>query len=402
MTLLRTKTDLADGNYLPGAPPAAAGPSRKTIFFTLDGIRGVAALLVVMRHAGAFFVPWQARESYLAVDIFFVLSGVVIAQAYGQRLRNGALSWREFAWVRLVRIMPLYLLGTAISVGAAIFGFFDFGSPRLLGYYAVLALFMIPNPGIGTPNVFPLNNPAWTLPLELIVNGLYARFVTALSLRRILAIMAFSLVGIGITVATARSHSLNIGFWARSFPFGFCRVGYSFFAGVLLYRWYPALSRHGSNVRNSAVLAWIVLIATALILTAAPPAAAQRYYDFFCVAGLFPLLVCAGMLVQPSGRSAHAFRFLGLISYAVYTLHAPLSGVVDAVLKGGVERHAPCSGIVFLLTLGPLCAAADKYYDFPVRRFLLGMRRGGNSRRGLGASIGPFKLRDGAQAELPR
>ena len=212
----------------------------KRFFYTLDGIRGIAALLIVLRHTELLFDPWRLQESYLAVDVFFVLSGVVISQSYGARLQAGMLFW-EFARIRAIRIMPLYLLGTLISLIAVAFGLVTFGSQRYVALYAVLAVFMIPNPGIGTANVYPLNNPAWSLPLELVVNLFYARFIHLLERKAIAAVMILSLLGIAFTLYEAQSHSLNIGFWARSFPFGLFRVGYSFFAGVLIFGFY---SRH--------------------------------------------------------------------------------------------------------------------------------------------------------------
>ena len=123
-------------------------------------------------------MPVAAEESYLAVDVFFVLSGVVIAQAYGQRLLS-TMSFRRFMWIRLVRIMPLYLLGTTISVIAGLLGLMNFGPPAMFAYFVVFGVFMLPNPGIGTIDVYPLNNPAWSLPLELTTNFVYARFYKA-------------------------------------------------------------------------------------------------------------------------------------------------------------------------------------------------------------------------------
>ena len=355
--------------------PPSSGTPEKTIFYSLDGIRGVAALLVVMRHTQSLFFPWMVQESYLAVDIFFVLSGVVLAQAYGQRLQTGRMSFASFAWIRLVRIMPLYLLGTTISIVAISTGIVSFGSPRLLAYYVLIAVFMLPNPGVGTVDVYPLNNPCWSLPLELCANGLYGALIRNLSGVRITLIMALSAAGIAFTVYADKSHSLNIGFWARSFPLGLFRVGYSFFAGVLLFRALPFIERKSRDMPGQCVIAWTVLFATTLALTASPAVSIQPYYDFFSVVCVFPCIIAIGMAVQPSGISTRIFRFLGLISYAVYTLHAPLSGLLNGLSSGQAEKYAPLSGVTFLALLMPICMIADKAFDFPVRRRLLRVRR---------------------------
>ena len=91
-------------------------------FYTLDGIRGIAAILVMMRHTIPFFGV-DFVESYLAVDIFFLLSGVVITNAYERRLQSG-LSVLRFIWIRVVRMYPLYMLGSLISIVAVAFGLF--------------------------------------------------------------------------------------------------------------------------------------------------------------------------------------------------------------------------------------------------------------------------------------
>ena len=253
--------------------------SGKVYFYSLDGIRGVAALLIVMRHTEALFAPWTLQESYLAVDVFFVLSGVVISQAYGERLRSG-LGFAAFTWIRAVRIMPLYLLGSLISLLAAVAGVVSFGPGRMLALYPALGLFMIPNPGIGTVNVYPLDNPAWSLPLELAVNLFYARCVRALSKPAMLAIMLLCSAGITLTLYETQSHSLNFGFRARSFPFGLLRVGYSFFAGVLIFDRYASHPTTRSGGRHT-LAAWGVIAAVGLVLVLNPSRSVQPYYDFW-------------------------------------------------------------------------------------------------------------------------
>jgi peptidoglycan/LPS O-acetylase OafA/YrhL len=104
----------------------------KRTFVTLDGLRGIAALAIVARHAPVLFnsvsIYVQSDigkptalffESYLAVDFFVALSGFVLAHAYGQRLRGG-MPASEFMTVRLIRLYPLYLLALTITSVIAI------------------------------------------------------------------------------------------------------------------------------------------------------------------------------------------------------------------------------------------------------------------------------------------
>ena len=89
-------------------------PERRA-FHTLDGLRGVAALLVVTRHANLLSANISFPETFLAVDLFFLLSGFVIAFAYDDRLTNPNFEGR-FLVIRLVRLYPLYVLGLFLGL----------------------------------------------------------------------------------------------------------------------------------------------------------------------------------------------------------------------------------------------------------------------------------------------
>src|ERR1017187_8440436 len=86
---------------------------------TLDGLRGVGAFMVVMRHVPGFFGPIRVPESFLAVDLFYLVSGFVVAHAYGERLNAGGFL-KAFMKTRLIRLYPLYFIGMAIGLVAAI------------------------------------------------------------------------------------------------------------------------------------------------------------------------------------------------------------------------------------------------------------------------------------------
>lgn len=121
-------------------------------YHTLDGIRGTAALMILVRHAGYYFgnigIRLSKAESYLAVDLFFVLSGFVIAEAYDKRLAGG-LSPTDFMKIRFIRLYPLYLLGLLIGTIASIFSIFGNNTVNLTGANLAkdfaFCLFMFPS-----------------------------------------------------------------------------------------------------------------------------------------------------------------------------------------------------------------------------------------------------------------
>jgi len=83
----------------------------------LDGLRGVAALVVVFLHGTLTFdIGYVPGAACLAVDFFFLLSGFVIAHAYDERPGRSSLTWRQFMAVRMVRLYPMLFPGTATGL----------------------------------------------------------------------------------------------------------------------------------------------------------------------------------------------------------------------------------------------------------------------------------------------
>ena len=116
-------------------------------------------------------------------------------------------------------------------------------------------------------------------------------------------------------------------------------------------------------------------MAVGFLFAYAPDHRLQPFYDFITVTFGFPLLVYLALLVQPSGYSAVICRFLGAISYAVYTLHAPLSGFIeglyDTLFHTSLGRYSPVIGVVFVLIVGAACVVGARVFAYPVRRLLL-------------------------------
>jgi peptidoglycan/LPS O-acetylase OafA/YrhL len=363
------------------------------VFPTLDGLRGVASILVLIRHFEPFFgKAMEFQESFLAVDIFFLLSGAVISHAYERRLQSG-LSVLHFAYIRVVRIYPLYILASTITLLVILSGMEQIGAGHLL-LYSALALLMLPNlfvseSGIDKPELFPLNFPAWSLFFELAVNIFYAAVLRFLTTRTLIVIMSVSALGLIAFMYFSHAHNLDIGWTVKSLPGGFFRVGYSFFAGVFLYRRFTLKRAASFPGRHSAFIPYAILLLGAIFLMAAPSGTFQPYFDFVAVVVVFPVIVYLGLIFQPKGVGARIFKFFGLISYAVYVIHGPLAILSQGYLRAAngisVEHHvpwagldfeynyAPWAGLGFLVFLLPFCWWLDQIYDVPLRRFLLGL-----------------------------
>lgn len=351
-------------------------PGRR-FFATLDSIRGVAAIMVVVFHAAPAFGKGIAQEQFLAVDVFFVLSGVVIANAYEHRLQSG-LSVLSFTSIRLIRFYPLYILGTAIRLtaigaGLIVVGSSSVGNGHQLAAALILAILMLPDPFVYW--AFPLNPPAWSLFFELFGNVAYASVFRLLRLNVLAAIMAVSALGLAGILYFGSQHDLHVGWTAENLSGGFFRVGYSFFAGVLLYRLFASQKVAAKGDRRLAFMPWVILGLVAVMLGAKPEASIRPYYEFAVVILFFPAIVYCALWFEPTGVGGRVCKFLGAISYAVYAIHLPLywliSGITKRTLHVPPESWVPWAGLCFIGLLLAFCWALDRFYDRPLRSFLL-------------------------------
>lgn len=346
------------------------GRSKRDIFETLDGVRGFAALAVVIFHAPTFFAPFSLPSAYLAVDLFFALSGFVIDFAYRTRL-DGGLGAVAFMRLRIIRLYPLYLLGTLIGVLSAVAALALGGgllSPMGLVGATLANLLILPSPAIhDAPHLFPLNSPGWSLFFELVINLIFVAIWRRLTRRTALAIaLCGGITLMGLSLACG---NMGLGDTWPTFAFGFLRATTSFFAGVALHRLYSA--RH-VQPRAGAAAAFLPLALLPLFAVALT-GGWKMAFDFIFIGVATPLCIWTCARAVPGTTLGPIFRFLGKVSYAVYVLHYPLVELVRRVLHilhGEPQALAPFLGAAFLLALLAAAWAADELFDIRVRRFL--------------------------------
>lgn len=365
----------------------------------LDGLRGVAAMLVVVYHLFETYyggAPNQpVNHGYLAVDFFFVLSGFVIGYAYDDRW-NRMSTW-SFIKRRLIRLHPMVIFGTAL--GALLFYFGTCEAFPLINktpWYMVLitmvwAFTMVPYPTSmdirGWTETNPLNGPTWTLQWEYVANLLYAfviRHLPRVALVVCVAVFAcFTLIlcfNIDLFgVLEMRSYAANtvIGGWSLSpdqLQIGATRLLYPFFCGLLISR-----TRLLIRVKNGF---WWCALMVAVVLcmpwmgieTTGSGRWTNGLYEAICILLIFPLIVSmgAGSSVR-DGASAKINKFLGDISFPLYITHYPFIYLqmswVDGHKDFPVSAHIFVAVCIFLLTIG-VAYAAFRIYDVPVREWL--------------------------------
>lgn len=343
-------------------------PARRH-FRTIEGMRGAGAALIVIRHVPLMFGGLRVPESFLAVDLFYLVSGFVVAHAYETRLQGGGFLKRFFV-TRVIRLYPLYLLGLAVGfLPATIATVTDpagWWNPARLAEAAATGLFMIPFfPGLGA-NGSSLDGPTWTLLPELIANLAYAAAIRFLNTVALLLIIV--VCGAGVIFAALHFDSLDVGYNTTDQWAALARVGFSFFAGVLLFRW------SGKTEHRSWPLAWACVAATAGLLAYRPSDDFNAVYEIGAVLVGFPLLTIVASRYEPGPGVGRIFSFIGLMSYAVYILHQPIGVLARLAAKAAHWTPTPSIGLLtgpaFLAFLVILAWQLDKRYDAPVRGWL--------------------------------
>ena len=320
----------------------------KPHFDLLDGLRGVAAVAVVVFHFMEIAVPDYENDfiahGYLAVDFFFCLSGFVIAYAYDSRIK--AIGLAEFFKTRLIRLQPLVVIGAVLGLVCFLFDPF---SNLAASYSAVQkaamlasACLLIPYPVVAQryANLFHLNPPTWSLFWEYIATIFYALVLFRLRNKR----LALVVVGAAVLLIYEAHYATNlvVGWSGGTFWGGGVRVLFSFSAGMLVYRanWIIKSRLGFISLGGLLLLAFLVPYSTEI----------NWLTDPLLVILYFPLLVALGAGVRPAAPLAAACRCAGEISYPLYMVHYPFLWLFLSY----VERDKP--GLNQLAILIPLAA----------------------------------------------
>jgi peptidoglycan/LPS O-acetylase OafA/YrhL len=357
----------------------------KDHYVSLDGLRGVASLMVVLFHVFETFTNGDPQvqiinHGYLAVDFFFLLSGFVIAYAYDDRW--GRMGVAEFFKRRLVRLQPMVIVGSI--VGALLFAFqvssvfpktADASLAQVVGVM-ILGFVMIPLPKRsdirGWDEIYPLNGPQWSLFYEYIANILYAVALRKLP-NRAMAVLVTLCACATIYLGIFGTRGDFIGGWAldaNGIRIGLTRVLFPFFAGVLM-------MRQGTRIRVRHAFA--ISSAILIVVLSLPRFGGQDrlwlngLYEAACVTLVFPLIVAIGAGdAGADGRSLRVARFFGDLSFPLYITHYPLIYIYTAWVSE--VKPSPMLGALvgtgLLVTAVILAFASLKLFDEPARRWL--------------------------------
>ena len=357
----------------------------KSHYDILDGLRGVAALMVVVFHTFEAYADDNRfrqiiNHGYLAVDFFFLLSGFVVAYAYDDRWERMT-EW-EFFKRRLIRLQPMVIMGSVI--GAALFYLQKAPMFPLVATTPVWKMLLVMVVGFtlipllpsmdirGWDEMHPLDGPAWSLFFEYIANILYGVWVRRFSMRVLSALVLLS-AGLLVDYLVLGPRGDVIGGWAvnqKQLHIGFARLMYPFFAGVLLMRLGWRI-----HVKGAFPLCSLLLIAVFSIPRIGGPEHLwwNGVYESVCILVVFPVIVAMGAGDRVDGWfSTKLCRFFGEISYPLYITHYPLIYLYTAwVTRDKVPAaRGAVWGVMLLVVAVTVAYVCLKVYDEPVREWL--------------------------------
>jgi peptidoglycan/LPS O-acetylase OafA/YrhL len=335
-------------------------------FLTLDGGRGVGAILVVLGHSAMFWPGFPTLPLVPLVDIFFILSGFVLAFAYEPRFDRGMTPW-QFMLARIVRLYPLYILGILMGTAVHLYAYYGDGPDSSLGdllFNSAPAFLMVPWMDPRSEYIYAANVPAWTLFFELVINLFYILIYPLI--RRTSGLLVVVALSIALFLAMAVHYdTTDLGSRWTEFWGGFGRVGCTFFTGVLIYRLMGKPKETSS--RRSLISVPLILLILFYGIGAPEPWKLPR--DIILVTMVGPTLLWLFLIVQPPRWLQTTFATLGGMSYALYILHFPIYETVKRLAwKYPVILETPALGSFIVLGISMAVSyAAWQWYDEPVR-----------------------------------
>lgn len=331
-------------------------------YAALDGARGLAALLVLCHHLELFgFGTGFLQHGYLAVDVFFVLSGFVMAAAYEKRLAQDLHPVRFMLEIRAVRLYPMLVLALVIAETNNLLGWMP---TRLWRTSIVDSLLFIPNFAAGHGEVYPLNNMQWSLLFEVIANIAHAFFLRRLGAKGLFVVAGLG--ALGLLGCAAQNHTLNRGNGIETIWWGLARVGFAYPAGIIIYRLLKAerLPRLTTDWRVQAIIMF-----GAILLPFQTGTTVGAVQDLFCVLVIFPAVVMAAARSQLSGLVGSMSAWLGDLSYPVYMIQGPLFYTASYWAAHNPQLRVHIYVLSGVATLAG-SALALRFYDEPLRRHI--------------------------------
>jgi len=343
-------------------------------FDVLDGLRGTAAIVILVFHYMEMIYPVDYSENFighgfLAVDFFFCLSGFVIGFAYDHRLKTIGL--KGFFINRLIRLHPLVVLGSLIGLTGFVFNPFVDGTEagwRNIWLAFSGSILLIPTPFLPFRfgGLFPYNTPSWSLFLEYIINVVYAIVLCRI---KKFGLLVLGCICAGWLMYTSYKSGWLINGWdINTIADGFPRVAYSFTAGLLIFRFGWTF-----NNKLGFIFPFILLMGVFVF----PHVDNDWLTEALMVIVAFPLIISIGAGANVTGWMKKMCIFIGKLSYPLYMTHITTVWIFGDYYNKVKPQGVELSVLVACLCLFNLTFAycVMRLFDEPFRTWLTQKRK---------------------------
>ncbi|MFN0106119.1 MAG: acyltransferase family protein [Bryobacteraceae bacterium] len=356
----------------------------------LDGLRGLASLIIVILHYRNLNDKWNEtiintnpfwdqlilvyKFGWMGVEFFFVLSGFIFYWKYGEMISEKAITLTNFAILRLSRLYPLHVATLFLTaflqylVWSKSSTTFVYGNNDI--YHLLLQLTFLNYGWVEFGHSF--NAPAWSIALEM---GLYFLFYAVCFGRKNRPLVALGLMMLFLHV--------HIRGPIPNFPMlnePFTRVGYCFFMGGLLHFIYSKVKNAGKIMEYAGfaslmgIIVILYCIQSFVIGNAAMAQLIGPRFNTVIAFGVFPMLITCGMFFPPASKllSTGPLRLLGDISYSMYLIHFPIqiAFYYFTLVSGPVDFKEKSVFWTYIAIVLGLAYLSHFYFEKPAMKWL--------------------------------
>lgn len=346
-------------------------------FRSLDTLRGIAALAICLYHAHAIFgLDVLIPHAYLAVDLFFILSGFILVQRYAPEIASNSkkISLSDFAIIRLARLYPLYLLVSII--GALYFAAWLFVNGQLFAniknYILAIINSIIAIPYLAKPfdevgAIFPFATQAWSIFWEIIVSlAFYFHIRYKNNYAFLISIIGFCI----LIIQTFANNTIDGGWQAQNFFIGGLRAFTGFFMGVFTAEIYAQIQNYNRKTKHN-VFEFFTFVFLALTMAYCIFSKKSHFTTEACLIFVgFPTIVIGAAGSQAPILNNKIGDFFGKISFSIYLLHGIMAAVFITILKKtSIIEPGLLTGMMWLSVVIICSFISFKIYETPSRKF---------------------------------
>jgi peptidoglycan/LPS O-acetylase OafA/YrhL len=342
---------------------------------SLTGVRGVAALIIVIYHYGKFRLDhvsdvWHVPHGYLPVDLFFMLSGFVIGYVYRDNLHpESSSNYRTFLIKRFARLYPAYIVISAFYVLKIALGLTGEETFARFGWFdAVGNLLLLTGWGL---NVYPLIGVSWASSAELgsyFAAPVLMKYTLEKDVRWWTACVMLSLAGIFLISNSGQGSSGPLDVVDRNSFLPLCRAIVGFALGLATLRFAPYLDRLSAMAQDILVIATLALMIGLAVFTAED-------------LPIYLLFIPFVALLSRDGRVAQALfgnrlvYHLGIISYSIYLFHPLFLTFAERSSRhfgSTMMAYVLCTSVCFA-AIWLLSYLSYRFVEMPGRQLVIGL-----------------------------